>query len=161
MRLFVAVWPPEDVLDTIAGLDRPDTDAVRWTSREQWHVTLRFLGEVEAEPEGLLDPLRALPPAQVAIGPRTERLRGHVLMIPVRGLDDLAGAVADPQDTRPFRGHLTLARTRTRGGKIPASLAGTPVTGTWTVSRVSLVRSHLGRGPARYEDLRTVELEGA
>ena len=155
------MWPPEDVLDAIAALDRPDVRAVRWTGRNQWHVTLRFLGEVDAPPDDLLAPLAALPPAKVSIGPVTQRLSGRVLMIPVHGLDDLAAAVADPNESRPFRGHLTLARARERGQKIPPSLAGTPITGEWAATSVSLVRSHLGRGPARYEDIRTAELQGA
>jgi RNA 2',3'-cyclic 3'-phosphodiesterase len=161
MRLFVAVWPPEDVLDAIAALERPDTRSVRWTGRDQWHVTLRFLGELEEAPNDLLEPFRAMPPVRVTLGPRTERLSGRVLMIPVHGLDDLAAAIADPAETRPFHGHLTLARARDRGGKIPASLAGAPITGEWTARQVCLVRSHLGGGPARYEDIQTVALDGA
>ncbi|MER3453020.1 MAG: RNA 2',3'-cyclic phosphodiesterase, partial [Acidimicrobiia bacterium] len=46
MRLFVAVWPPEEVLDVVAKLPRPGVVGLRWTSREQWHVTLRFFGSV-------------------------------------------------------------------------------------------------------------------
>lgn len=161
MRLFVAVWPPEDVLDAIAALDRPESNAVRWTTREQWHVTLRFLGEVDRVPHELLEPLHALPPARVTIGPQTQRLSGRVLMIPAHGLDDLAAAVADPAETRPFHGHLTLARARQRGSKVPAVVAGAPITGEWTATSVSLVRSHLGGGPARYEDIATVDLQGA
>jgi RNA 2',3'-cyclic 3'-phosphodiesterase len=161
MRLFVAVWPPEEVLDAIAALDRPDVRSVRWTGRNQWHITLRFLGEVDRVPDGLLEPLAALPPAPVTIGPHTERLSGRVLVVPVRGLDDVAAAVADPAETRPFRGHLTLARARERGAKVPAGLAGASITGAWTVTTVNLVRSHLGGGPARYEDIATVSLQGA
>jgi len=47
VRLFVAVVPPGDVLDRLAALRRPPRPGVRWTRREQWHVTLRFLGEVD------------------------------------------------------------------------------------------------------------------
>ena len=46
MRLFVAVWPPDDVIDVLADLPRPEVAGVRWTTRGQWHVTLRFLGHV-------------------------------------------------------------------------------------------------------------------
>lgn len=161
MRLFVAVWPPEDVLDALAAVDRPAVRSVRWTARDQWHITLRFLGEVDAPPDDLLAPLAGLPPAPVTIGPATERLSGRVLIVAVHGLDELARAVADPVETRPFRGHVTLARARGRGNKIPSSLAGVPIAGAWTVTSVSLVRSHLGGGPARYEDIRIVNLGGA
>jgi RNA 2',3'-cyclic 3'-phosphodiesterase len=161
MRLFVAVWPPEEVLDAVAALPRPDHPQVRWTNRNQWHVTLRFLGEVDEPPRDLLEPLVAMTAPHVTIGPTTERLSGRVLMVPVHGLDELAAAVAVPDD-RPVRGHLTLARARQRGAKIPASLAGAPIDGSWMARRVALVRSHLGGGPARYEDIESVDLaEGA
>ena len=47
MRLFVAVWPPPEVLDLVAEIDRPALAGVRWTTRDQWHVTLRFLGRMD------------------------------------------------------------------------------------------------------------------
>jgi 2'-5' RNA ligase len=49
VRLFVAVWPPNDVVDVLADLPRPDVAGVRWTTQGQWHVTLRFLGQVAAD----------------------------------------------------------------------------------------------------------------
>ena len=49
-RLFVAVWPPDEVLDLIAALPRPEVEGLRWTTRDQWHVTLRFFGSVELAP---------------------------------------------------------------------------------------------------------------
>jgi 2'-5' RNA ligase len=78
-------------------------------------------------------------------------------MVPVEGLDDLAAAVTDATDgcgrplpDRPFRGHLTVARAR-RGSV--RSLAGEAVDARFPVEDVRLVRSHLGRDGARYEDL--------
>jgi 2'-5' RNA ligase len=50
VRLFVAVWPNEEVTARIAALDRPEVRGLRWTTPDQWHVTLRFLGQVE-DPE--------------------------------------------------------------------------------------------------------------
>ncbi|MBW3548710.1 MAG: hypothetical protein KY452_11325, partial [Actinobacteria bacterium] len=49
MRLFVAVRPPPEVVATLATLDRPERPGLRWTPPEQWHVTLRFFGPVDAE----------------------------------------------------------------------------------------------------------------
>ena len=49
-RLFVAAWPPPDVADAIAALPRPVEPGVRYTPREQWHVTLLFLGTVPIAP---------------------------------------------------------------------------------------------------------------
>ena len=45
----MAVWPPEEVLDLIGGLARPEVEGLRWTTRDQWHVTLRFFGEAKLE----------------------------------------------------------------------------------------------------------------
>ena len=44
-RLFVAVRPPEEILRSIAKLPRPTADGVTWVRPEQWHATLRFLGD--------------------------------------------------------------------------------------------------------------------
>ena len=44
-RLFVAVVPPDDVLEAVAALPRPVEPGVRWTRPDTWHVTLRFLGD--------------------------------------------------------------------------------------------------------------------
>ena len=48
-RLFLAVWPPDEVLELVAALPRPDVEGLRWTTRDQWHITLRFFGAVELE----------------------------------------------------------------------------------------------------------------
>src|SRR4051812_49893486 len=49
MRLFVAVWPPPPAvaeLETVLAAVRASAPRLRWTTREQWHLTLAFLGEV-------------------------------------------------------------------------------------------------------------------
>ncbi len=159
MRLFVAVVPHEPVLAAVAALDRPEAPGVRWTTRDQWHVTLRFLGEVE-DPDPVATALddAALAPATATLGPRVTALGRGVLVVPVAGLDALAGAVVAatagigrPAGDRPFRGHLTLARAR-RGASVRA-LAGAAVAGTFPVDEVRLVRSRLGPGGSRYDDV--------
>jgi 2'-5' RNA ligase len=149
MRLFVGVWPPQDVLDQIEALPRPD--GARWTRRDQWHVTLRFYGEVE-DPEPCVAELRAVAAQHgaraVTVGPATKLLGRGVLMIPVRGLDDLGTAFGNDK----FTGHLTLARDA------PRAFKGTPITAQWDVTELALIRSHLGAGPARYETIATAAL---
>jgi len=161
VRLFVAVRPPGDVLDAVAALARPDRPGVRWTTRDQWHVTLRFLGEVD-DPDPVAAALAAapLPPATAAVGPRVATLGSGVVSLPVAGLDALAAAVGDataawgrPPEHRPFRGHLTLARTGRDRRTRPRTLAGEDLTARFTVPDVRLIRSHLGPAGARYEDL--------
>jgi 2'-5' RNA ligase len=85
----------------------------------------------------------------------------------VAGLDDLAaavvaatGAIGADDEARPFRSHLTLARSR--GGKpLPRDLAGQPVRATWVADEITLVRSHLGPGGARYETLTVAPLRAS
>jgi RNA 2',3'-cyclic 3'-phosphodiesterase len=170
MRLFVTAWPSDEVRDLVAGVPRPADPAVRWTTRDQWHVTLAFVGEVgEEQVDALVGAVGAAagacPVRPVTMGPATRRFGKGQLVVPVAGLDDLAEAVGErttaalgrPPEARPFRGHLTLARSR---GKqtIPPALEGMPLVATWTVDAVALVRSHLGAGPARYETLASAPL---
>ena len=147
-------------------------DGLRWTGPEQWHVTLRFLGEVDGE---------AVPVARAAfrgisveesvtaeLGPATGRFGRRVLHAPVAGLETLAAAtvvatagVGKAPDTRPFAGHITLARARDRRGVDLRPLAGVPLAGRWTVGEARLVASELsGSGPARYEVVETLPVGG-
>ena len=173
MRLFVSVEPPEDVLDAVAALDRSAAtaaagDALRWARREQWHVTLRFLGELAA-PEPVVAALAAapLPRATAVVGPAAATFGRSVLHLPVAGLDALAAAVAAAtaglggrQGDPPFRGHLTLARAR-GGRRLPHRVASLvpPLAAEFPVTRAHLVRSHLGPGGPRYERLVAVPLD--
>jgi len=158
VRLFVAVRPPETVIDVVASLPRPEHPGVRWTTRAQWHLTLRFLGEVD-DPGPVAAALAAAPlhRCTAVMGPRVTVLGRGVLVVPVEGLGELAAAVAlataghgGRPETRPFRGHLTLARAPRTDVR---SLVGAPVEASFAVDEVQLVRSHLGAGGARYEDL--------
>ncbi|HEY8523994.1 MAG TPA: RNA 2',3'-cyclic phosphodiesterase [Acidimicrobiales bacterium] len=164
MRLFVGVVPPEGVLDAIERLARPDRPGVRWTRRQQWHVTLRFLGEVD-DPDPVAAALDAAPlaPCDARVGPAVRTLGHHVLCLPVAGLDDLARAVVEatagfgqPPDDRPFRGHLTLARLR-RPAR-PSGLTGGRLDARFPVTDVRLIRSHQEPDGVRYEDLHIVRL---
>src|SRR5262245_34664121 len=109
-RLFVAVWPPPDVVDLLAALPRPKVRGVRWTTPHQWHVTLRFLGE--ADPETARAALTTLDAdgCEAVLGPGASRLGRGVLAVAVDGLAELAAAVAQatvgigrPPEPRPFR----------------------------------------------------------
>lgn len=167
-RLFVAVWPPDDVLDAVAALDRPEVPGLRWTARHQWHVTLRFLGPVETvgEAAAALETVRAAPTEAVA-GPAVGRFGQRVLHVPVTGLGELAGAVVaatadvgEPPEDRPFAGHLTLARVA-RGARVDLRrLAGQAVAGRWPVADICLVESHLSPRGARYEVVSRFPLMG-
>ena len=161
MRLFVAAMPDwvtvNRLREACGGWPRPKVAGLRWTGPDQWHVTLHFLGSVDpGEAVAALEGLGSVA-AEARLGPATALLGQGVLMVPVRGVDDLAGAVAEatadlgglPED-RPFIGHLTLARSR---GRVPAGWVGRPVTGAFPVGEVCLVRSETLPEGARYEVL--------
>jgi RNA 2',3'-cyclic 3'-phosphodiesterase len=161
VRLFVAVEVPDAVRAAVSRVERPDGPDVRWSASSSWHVTLRFLGEVEA-PEPALAALRSVvaAPTVAALGRTPRRLGSTVVVLPVSGLDAVAAAVADAfaelpgEAERGFHGHLTLGRLR-RPGRWPRHGVG-PLGEevAWAVDAVALVRSHLAAGaPARYEVL--------
>lgn len=175
MRLFVAVDLPPEVVELVDALERPRLAQLRWTTEEQWHVTLRFLGEVPDSElpavRAALDHVpRALSPAltdgglEAVLGPAVAWFPGRqVLQAPVGGLEALADAVADAtadwgEPAEPhFRGHLTLARVRDRRPG-PGSLAGPPLVASWEVGELVLYASTLGPGGSRYEAVHRVAL---
>ncbi len=183
LRLFVAVDLPPDLLEaldeSLAALrSRPEVASARWTVPANQHVTLKFLGWVDA---GMLDPIAETlaavasshEPATVTVeglGAFPSERRARVLWA---GLDDPAGLLAalasdlDPAlaplgfqpETRAFTPHLTLARF-----KSPASLAGRLSEATrvanpsFEVDHLALYRSQLHPRGARYEILRSLSL---
>jgi RNA 2',3'-cyclic 3'-phosphodiesterase len=157
--MFVAAWPDRATKDKLAGLDLGGEKGLRPVGPDRWHVTLRFLGEVdEALVPALTDALRRamaeVPgPVQCRLGPATDWFTGvRVLQVPAAGLDEVAAAVraatvpivAPPGGGEPpFNGHLTLARAKGRRRAAPAAraLAGMPFAAGFPVARVDLVVS--------------------
>lgn len=159
-RLFVAVWPPEEVLDRLEALERPESKGLRWTRRDQWHVTLRFLGV--ADPAPVVEALAGLdlPAADAVLGPAVDRFGRRILHVPVAGLGAVAAGVVQataglgqPPDDRPFHGHITLARVADRARVDLRPLTGTTVGAEWRVDAICLVESLLSPKGARYEVL--------
>jgi 2'-5' RNA ligase len=176
MRLFVALWPPPDVITelgtALGGLRSEDGTGLRWTLPEQWHLTLAFLGEVD---EGRLPELqRRLARVATRHAPLSLQFTGaarfgdRVLYTRVSGdrepLRRLAAAAAAaarrtglPVEERPYRPHVTLARARGGTDLRPLVAALQDFRGTaWTSSALELIRSRLGSGPGRTSSYRTI-----
>ncbi len=156
-RLFLAVFPPVDVVERLGELERPEVEGLRWTNREQWHITLRFFGE--AEQGDVEDSLRGFRGAAstVLLGPASRWLGRRVLALPADGLDELAAEVRARTETigqapgrRKFTGHLTLARTRRR---LPGALVSQPFGAQFKATELWLVSSQLHSDGARYTKL--------
>jgi len=156
---------------------------VRWVRLDQLHVTLRFLGPTPDERlpglgELLQEAAATVAPFPVAVQgagafPRVERPRALWLGIedPSAGLGRLADVLDRrlveqgwPHEERPYRPHLTLARTDgVRSGPSVARrliAAAATLDARFTVDRVVLYESLTGGGPARYVPHAVAALRG-
>lgn len=157
-RLFVAVWPPEDVAEQLRALRRKDQRGVRFVPPENWHLTLRFLGEADPDEVGARLDAADLTRTTVRLAPAVDVLGRHSVMIPAAGLDAMAAAVSratrgvgSQPERRRFVGHLTLARLHKRA-RLP-NLVGTLFDATFTAEEVALVESRLRSDGAVYETI--------
>src|SRR5262245_16749587 len=129
-RAFVAIKPPEPVLDAVAARTATfELPGAKRTPRAQWHITVQFLGndaDVDAVIESLADlrtPAERVQLAGVG-GLDAVRTRAYVLAVfprPLEWLQGLAEEVAGcvrplghEPDHRRFVPHLTLARCKKR-----------------------------------------------
>jgi len=153
-RLFLAVWPPDHVIEELRALRRKDQRGVRFLDPDTWHVTLRFLGECAIE--DAVAALEGLDERSVTarLGPGVDVLSGRSLVVPVTGLDGLAAVLARRTEglgeppRRRFVGHLTIARLKPHATPPPA--LGSFIDTTFTVDEIALVSSRLHPDGARY-----------
>lgn len=173
-RLFVGVELPEEVRTAIHDTTTPwrgSLPAFRWTRPDAMHLTIAFIGNVDAEyvdaiesaVEAAAAALAPVPTGLTRLGMFPERGGARVLWV---GLDDpdgalveVAGAVAIAlegyleAEARAYHPHITIARTR-RPTTVPAAFPdGQVPAARWTIDALTLFRSHLGAGGPRYERL--------
>lgn len=170
MRLFVAAWPDEETRERLGSLVLGRGKGLRLVGPSRWHVTLRFLGDVDGALVDLLgDALvgataKLAGPTRCHLGPATAWFTGvRVLQVPAVGLDEIAatvrdatvGLVPEPEPDEPaFNGHLTLARAKGRlGPTARAALAGIPFEAEFEVPHVDLVSSTPSPGGHVYATL--------
>jgi RNA 2',3'-cyclic 3'-phosphodiesterase len=125
-RLFVALSIPDEIA---AGLQRLQSGVpgARWSKREQLHLTLRFIGEVDGRDATAIDDALSLisdPPFPLELhavgtfGGRDPReLWGGVrasdaLLHLQRKIETAIQRVGLPAETRKFTPHVTLARLK-------------------------------------------------
>jgi 2'-5' RNA ligase len=181
LRLFVAVEVPEaqrDAVEEAVAPWREEFPQARWVPRENWHVTVKFLGRTwprlrDWVPErievaaGEVRPFRA---DLAGLGSFPSSRKGRVLWAGLGGDDggfarlatELDDALANefPAERRPFHPHLTVARSEPALSLPPAFVETALATPTWEVDHVVLFRSHLQRPAPRYEPLDRFPLRG-
>jgi 2'-5' RNA ligase len=126
MRLFVALALPDAVAQSIM-LIQGGVPGARWQAREQLHLTLRFIGEVESRDVAALDDVLAAiqapaftlqlhsvgqfgnkQPHSLWAGVRPNPMLEHLQL----KVDNAIRRVGQPQDAHKFAPHVTLARLR-------------------------------------------------
>lgn len=176
LRLFIAVDPSaEAVADlgtVVDGLRVSLADApghsTRLTRRENWHITVAFLGDVPERrlravwqvvqgAAAAVAPMRLcvagggtfggrLPILWAGIGGDVDELRGLA-----RSLQRALRRAGLPADDRPPRPHLTIARpgTRVPAADVAADAAvlGAYVGPQWTTSELHLMLSEIVQSP--------------
>jgi len=188
MRCFVAVDVPARVRDALlaaqaalrARLRHAD---VRWVGSDQLHLTFKFFGAVPDERVPAISAAlervaaSAVPLSLTAagLGAFPSAASARVLWAGITaGTGDTAGlaaavdaataALGFAPETRPFRGHLTLGRVRSRRG-VPG-LAGAiqqirdVAFGTWAVADLVLYESRLRPTGAVYVPISRHALQG-
>jgi 2'-5' RNA ligase len=123
MRLFIAVTPPAEIRDLVVKT-YSEIERARWVRKEQLHVTLRFLGELEEEAAATVRAaLRAITSPALSLAIKQAGTFGRPARVLWCGLDpkEPISALAAEIDRvvvqaglteadKPFAPHLTVAR---------------------------------------------------
>jgi RNA 2',3'-cyclic 3'-phosphodiesterase len=176
MRLFVGIDPPDAVKDRLLAL-QGGVSGARWQKRDQLHLTIRFIGELDrhqaedvaAALAGLHHPRFDLlldqggvfgKPAKpdtlwIGVSPRkaVEILHNKV--------DNALRAVGIAPEQRQYLPHITLARLNHRVGPLHGFLetGPGPANPAFPVDDFCLYRSTLGHDGAVYDILERYPLD--
>jgi 2'-5' RNA ligase len=176
-RLFVALKVPEEAKPAVSEALAPWRAAfpkARWVPPENWHVTLKFLGGTYPRLVGWMqEQLVAVAAGTEAFPTRLSGLGcfpspGGARVV-WAGLEDSAGRAAQlamriddalskeiKRDHRPFRAHVTVARSEPPLA-LPADFSATQlVSASFSVGEMVLFRSHLRRPSPRYEPIQRI-----
>lgn len=186
-RLFVALEPPADAVAGLGAWQSSLLAAtggdVRPVPAQSMHVTLAFIGyrperEIDAIAEAVARAAADRPAVPLAFAARLRSRPGgrrpRLYTAPVEphaALMDLRAAIADEltraklftDERREFWPHLTLGRVKSsaRDHRLPAELPAAPKSlaeRSFAATRVVVLRSHLERAGARYEQQASVTL---
>lgn len=129
MRLFLAIDPPTEVQTGLEPITQVEIHGAKWVLPAQYHLTLRFLGEVGDEAkQTLIESLKGINrPAfrcgLEGIGVFPNPRRPSVLWVGFAPCPDLfalqeiiereAQKLGFAREPKPFHPHLTLARFKT------------------------------------------------
>ncbi len=139
IRAFLAIEPPEDVLQAMVRLQeklkREISGKISWTRPQGQHLTLKFFGDISTEDvKNISAAVQNRVAAGLSLNLKIEKLgvfpdarKPRVLWCGTSGdveklfalqkqLDRDFAAIGFPEEDRPFRAHLTLARIKDSHG---------------------------------------------
>ena len=178
MRLFLALMIPEELIARVADVQKELrkvilTDGVRWTRPEQFHYTVKFLGETSTgQAQKATDCTAAFcehaAPFEIhlaGIGAFPNSSRPSVLWLGAAegadaltqlaaGLDEALHREGFPKERKPAKAHLTLARIKSYAGEMAAAralrTAEVGAIGSFTADGIVLMQSTLKPGGSEY-----------
>jgi 2'-5' RNA ligase len=180
LRLFIAISVPEEIRMEIGRTQDElrrmvPADCARWTKPDQFHLTLRFLGDVPVESVTALkeavnavcggDPALRLRAQGVGFFPNARSPRvvwagvndGEGRLVDLqRRIEGAVRQFAEEAGTERFAGHVTLGRFRHLKQHEIEKLAAQALTvkdrvfGEWTAEGVEIYRSELAPTGARH-----------
>lgn len=192
VRLFISIPMPAAVKTALQsvqeelrdGMPQRARPAIRWTNPEQFHLTLRFLGDVDSQlVPNLIQALRNIcqphppldlraeevgffparrPPRVVWIGVRD---RGELLPKLQQKIEAAVGHFSALAADKEFKSHLTIGRIksiRPAESQILATLARKQagrIFGEWSADSIHLMRSELLPEGARHTCVGEARLE--
>ncbi|MBC7319413.1 RNA 2',3'-cyclic phosphodiesterase [bacterium] len=173
MRVFIAVGLPEDIkeeLHKLVGSLRRSISDVKWVEKENFHITIRFIGEVEEDRilklEKILDDIGS------KFSPFKVEIKGignfpHVLWVGIEEGSDTLKNIAyaiegsllregfQPAD-KLFSPHITLGRVKKGIKKFPISKEFGPY--SFVVDSITLMQSQLFPTGPIYTPIKVVRL---
>jgi len=186
--MFVAIESPPDVKAALKRAQEAlraavDVRAIRWTYSEQFHLTLRFLGNiaatsVESLSVSLSDACRGFSSLRLCargIGffpsPRKPRVIWSGVTDSEGRLRELQQLVttstavfSSEEPENDFHGHITLGRIKHLSRRDAAALVdvadriSSTAFGEWTVDNLRLIRSELSSSGPTYTTISTTSL---
>ena len=180
MRLFAALPLPSFAVERLSGLRlrlASPGDGLRWSNQEQWHITVRFLGDLDAElADRLIASLRQLRAVPVDVvmdelglfankGILFARVQHDDSLVAInRAVEDLVATAGLPAEVWPFRPHITLCRSKGKAGHASLQRLARPALPPigpplrWRAEELCLYESYLDREGAVYEEVTRIPL---
>lgn len=184
MKLFIALEVPEDVRRQIFVWQQMlarDARGFRWDLPENFHVTLKFLGQTPegrlGDIVGIMDDIAATTRSYLlelrGVGAFPSTFRPRVLWAGLgEGADETAriassldwrlGTLGIPRESRPYKGHVTVGRSKnSEFGRTKIMLPQSPVDcaiGRWLVQKMVLMQSEPRDAGSKYSVLHSSDL---